>query len=278
MNMARTIAQIQQSIVDAKNADTTIGPLLTSTSGVAIWYLWTYVVAFCQWTLEVLYDDHVTEVNGIIAAQKPHTLQWYTTIAKAFQYGATLPADTDVYSPVAPAGDPSLIVTYAAAVELTNLIRLKVASGSVGGLAALSSPQLTAFTTYMGRVKDAGVHVQCTSGPADIFQPSIVVYYDPLVLDNTGARLDGSTSTPVKDAINSFLANLPFNGVFILNSFIAAMQAIDGVVIADEVSVQAYYGSTSPVIITTQYTPDAGYMALDPTWFAAHVSYTPYTV
>lgn len=276
--MARTIAQIQQSIVDAKTADITLGPLLTSTSAVAIWYLWTYVVAFCHWTLEVLYDDHVTEVNSIIATQKPHTLQWYVIMARAFQYGATLPSGSDVYDPVVSAGDPSLVVTYAAAIELTNLVRIKAATGAAGSLAALSTPQLAAFTTYMGRIKDAGVRLQCTSGPADTFQPTLVIYYDPLVLDSTGARLDGTTFTPVKDTINAFLANLPFNGVFILNNFVTAMQDIDGVIIADEVSVQAFYGSIPPVVITTQYTPDAGYLVLDATWFAAHVSYVPYTV
>jgi hypothetical protein len=275
--MARTIAQIQQSIIDAKTADSTLGPLLTSSSAVAIWNLWTYVVAFCQWTLETLFDAHVAEVTGIIATQKPHSLQWYVTKAKAFQFGASLPSGSDTYDPVALSGDPSLVVTYAAAVEFTNLVRIKVATGSIGTLSALSSGQLTAFTGYMARVKDAGVRLQCTSGPADIFQPSMVIYYDPLVLDNTGARLDGTAPTPVMDAVNSFLNGLPFNGRFILDSFIAAMQAVPGVEIADITNAQAYYGATPPVTISTWYVPDAGYMTLDNTWFTANVSYVAYS-
>lgn len=275
--MARTIAQIQQSIVDAKNADGTLGPALTSSSAVAIWYLWTYVVAVCQWTLENLYDAHVSEVNGIIATQKPHTLQWYVTMARAFQYGASLPADSDVYVPVAAPGDASLVVTFASAVETTNLVRIKTATGVVGSLAALSGGQLTAFTAYMNQVKDAGVRLQCTSGAGDTFQPTMIIYYDPLVLDNTGARLDGTDATPVKDAVNAFLDSLPFNGRLKLNDFIAAMQAVPGVVIADEVSIQAFYGAVPPVIITKEYIPDAGYLALDDTWFGANVSYTAYT-
>jgi len=276
--MARTIGQIQGAIVAAVSADATLGPALTSSSLTAVWLLWTWVVATCQWTLESLFDAHVSEAQGIIAAQKPHTLQWYATIAKAFQYGDSLPADTDVYSPVAAPGDASLVVTYAAAVEVTNLVRIKVATGSAGSLSALSSGQLTAFTAYMALVKDAGVRLQCTSGAADTFQPTMVIMYDPLVLDATGARLDGTEATPVKDAINAFLDSLPFNGVFILNSFIAAMQAVPGVVIADVVSVQAFYGSVPPVVIAAQYVPDAGYLALDNTWFGANVSYAPYVV
>ena len=47
--MARSIAQIQAAIVAAKNADPVLGPTLTSGSAVAIWLLWTYIVAACQW-------------------------------------------------------------------------------------------------------------------------------------------------------------------------------------------------------------------------------------
>src|SRR6185437_7509442 len=115
--MARTISQIQQSIIDAKNADPVLSLLLTSTSNVAIWTLWTYIVAVCQWTSENLFDQHVAEVNNIIATMKPHTLQWYVTMAKAFQFGYSLPADNDTYDNTGI--DPSVItasqvVNYAA--------------------------------------------------------------------------------------------------------------------------------------------------------------------
>ncbi len=274
--MARSIAQIQAAIVLQVQSDPTLGPTLTSTSVVAIWKLWTYVVAVCQWTLENLFDAHRDEVAGIIATQKPHSLQWYVTMARAFQYGVALPADSDVYAVVPPADPTVLIVSNAAAVELTNLVRIKAAKILSGTLGALSSGELAAFTAYMAQVKDAGVRLQCTSSAADTFQPTMVIYYDPLVLKNDGGRIDGTAATPVKDAVNVFLDSLPFNGVFILNNFIAAMQAVPGVVIADVQNVQAFYGSVPPVTISVQYTPDAGYMALDATWFGANVSYVAY--
>jgi len=274
--MARSIAQIQAAIVAQVQSDPTLGPSLTSTSVVAIWNLWTYVVAVCQWTLEHLFDTHKDEVWGIIATQKPHSLQWYVTMAKAFQYGVALPADSDTYAVIPPADPTILIVSNAAAVELVNLVRIKAAKMVSGSLAPLSVMELTAFTAYMARIKDAGVRLQCTSGTADTFQPAMIIYYDPLVLKSDGSRIDSTATTPVKDAVNTFLDTLPFNGIFILNSFIAAMQAVPGVVIADIQSVQAFYGSVTPVAIDVQYTPDAGYMALDTTWFAAHVHHIPY--
>jgi len=278
--MARTIAEIQASIVAAKNTDSTLSGL-TSTSSVAIWLLWTWVVATCQWVTESLYDAHVSEVQNILGTQKPHTLEWYATMAKAFQYGVTLPPDTDVYAVVPPSDPTVLIVAYAAAVELTGIVRIKAAVITGAVLAPLSSGQLTAFSTYMNRIKDAGVLLQITSGSPDNLQLALNIYYDPLVLDATGARLDGTESTPVLDGVNTFLENLPFNGVFMLNSLIGAGQAISGVQIFEVVGAQANYALTPYVNILAAtpnvYIPDAGYMTLDEVYFNAHINYVPYS-
>lgn len=271
--MARTIAQIQQTIKDAKAANPTLGSL-TSTSMVSIWQLWTYIVAVCQWTLESLFDAHKIEVTGIIATQKPHTLQWYVVMAKKFQYGVTLPPDTDVYAVVPPADPAVLVVQYAAAVELAGLVRIKVARISGAALAALTSLQLTAFSAYMNRIKDAGVRLQLTSGPPDELQLALHIFYDPLVLDSAGARIDGTSADPVKTAVKNFLEHLPFNGLFVLNFLIETLQAIEGVRIGQVESAQAHYGFTSYVPILVEYVPDAGYMSLDEVFFDTHITYS----
>ncbi len=271
--MARTIAEIQQQIIDTKNADTTLSAYVWSDSKVAIWRLWTYVVAACIWTLENLFDYHKVEVETIISNQKPHTLKWYVYMAKLFQYGVTLPDDTDTYP--TPSTDPEVvIVQYAAAVELSNLVRIKVAKSPSGTLESLSEEELEAFSGYMNRIKDAGVRLQLTSGNPDILKLEVSVFYDPLVLSSTGERLDGASTTPVLDAVNVFLSDLPFNGVFVLNHLIAALQNVEGVKIGYVVSAQANYGTTPFVPISVKYTPDAGYMILDETFFNANVTYT----
>lgn len=270
--MARTIAEIQSSIIAAKTADVTLSGL-TSTSQTAIWLLWTWVVATTQWTLEQLFDAHKNEVNGVISLQKPHTLQWYVTKAKEFQKGFTLPADTDVYEIVPPIDPAVLIVAYAAAVELTGLVRIKAAKADSGSLAKLGA-DLSAFEAYMSRIKDAGVRLQITSDDPDTLQLALNIYYDPLILDNTGARLDGTSATPVKDAVKYFLENLPFNGLFVLNYLISALQSVEGVRIGSIVSAQAQYGLLPYTSIPVEYVPDAGYMVLDETFFDANITYT----
>lgn len=271
--MARTISEIQQQIIDTKNADTTLSAYAWSDSKVAIWRLWTYVVAVCIWTLEQLFDYHKAEVVNIIATQKPHTLEWYVYKAKQFQYGVALPPDADVYP--SESTDPEVaIISYAAAVELSNLVRVKVAKSAGGMLESLSVDELDAFSGYMNRVKDAGVRLQLTSGNPDNLQLVISVFYDPLVLSSSGERLDGASDTPVADAINSFLSSLPFNGEFVLNNLIAMLQKVEGVKIGYVASAQANYGATPYVPIAVKYVPDAGYMVLDETFFNDNVTYT----
>jgi hypothetical protein len=227
----------------------------------------------CTWTLENLFDFHKKEVIDIITTQKPHTLQWYVRMAKLFQYGVALPGESDTYA--VPTDDPAIvIVKYAAAVELLNLVRIKVAKQLGAVLAPLDTGELTAFAAYMSRIKDAGVRLQLTSGEPDSLQLSLHIHYDPLILSSSGERLDGASTAPVKDAVNAFLSSLPFNGLFVLNNLIIALQAIDGVRIGEVLNAWANYASTPYVPINVEYLPDAGYMALDESYFNTHIVYT----
>ena len=269
--MARTIAQIQQSIITAKQTDPVLSGL-TSTSNTAVWLLWTYIVAVCQWVVENYYDAHKAEVDQIIATQRAHTLQWYVTRAKQFQYGVALPAESDTYS--LPSTDPAVaIISYAAAVEMPGMVRLKVATQSGGALAPLTTTQLTAFIAYIQQIKDAGVRMQITSPAPDVLRLKLKIYYDPLVIDATGARIDGSSAYPVKDAVNAFLKNLPFNGLFVINNLIAALQAIEGVVIGVVDTADATYAALPFSPVTVEYAPDAGYMIADEAYLLSNVIY-----
>lgn len=108
-----------------------------------------------------------------------------------------------------PEGDPSLIVAFAAAVELGNEMRVKVAKVASGVLTKLLNVELDAFSAYMLRIKDAGVRINCTSNDPIPFCPRRAIHYDPLILNNLGQRLDGTAPEPVKDAVNDFLSNIP---------------------------------------------------------------------
>jgi hypothetical protein len=263
--MARTIDEIQQSIITEVQADTTLAPVATSTSKTALWRLWTRIVAVAAWTVEVLFDTLKAEVNELLAVLKPHTLKWYATKAKAFQYGYSLPADTDVYDNTGLTEtqiSDSQIVKYVAVVEQTKNLRLKVAKLATD-LAPLTAPELTAFREYMARVKDAGVKLIIDSNVADKLKLNIEIYYDPLILNDAGQRIDGSDLQPVQNAINKYLQNLPFNGVFVLAYLVDELQKVDGVVVPNITQALATYGLLPFTSINVKYQPDSGYLRFE---------------
>lgn len=60
--MARTVEQIQNEILKAKETEASLNGL-NSTSKVAIWRLWVYITAFVIWTLEKIFDEYKKEVS-----------------------------------------------------------------------------------------------------------------------------------------------------------------------------------------------------------------------
>ena len=263
--MARTITDIQQSLLDKVALDATLSMLLTSTSSVAIFRLFLYLVAFCAWTVENLHDFFKIEVAETIAAMKPHSLRWYAEKSKAFQYGYDLVAEADYYDNTGIAEDvitASKIVSYAAVVEKERGVRIKVAKTVGSDLDALTVGELASFTAYMIEVKDAGVKLQITSGTADSLFLALRIQYNPLVLNAAGARIDGTAATPVKDAIKAHLKVLPFNGVFSVQKLVDTIQAVEGVVDLSVDQVQTKYGLLLFSTVNISVIPDAGYLRI----------------
>ena len=262
--MARTVAQIQQSMIDTITSDDNLSNI-NSISKTAIWRLFTYVFAYCVYALEVIQDNVVLEIQTLIAKMKPHTQKWYAEKCKAFQYGYDLPADSDLYDNTGLTDtvvEASKIIKYVAVIDQERGLRIKVATGT-DEITPLSTPQKNAFIEYLKRIKDAGVKIIVDSLPADLLKLSLQIYYDPLILTSDGSRVDGTNATPVQNAVKDYLKALPFNGVFVLEYLIDALQKIEGVEIPHVVTAQAKYGSLPYSTITVKYLPDAGYLKFD---------------
>jgi hypothetical protein len=258
--MAKTIQEIQEEMIAAKEGYQELSGLSGSAS--AIWRLLFFIIATAVWTLERLFDLHKVEVSGIIATLKPHTARWYAAKAKLFQYGDNLIPDSDLYDNTGKTDEEiqtSRIVAYSAVVEVEKQLLIKTAK-ITDDLQPLSTDELTAFAEYMSRIKDAGVQVTAISEPADNLRLSLDIYYNPLVLNSEGQRLDGAGMTPIADAVRNYLKNLPFNGEFVLAYLIDALQHVEGVVIPHIVSAMYQYGDLDYGMISVKYQPYAGYL------------------
>jgi hypothetical protein len=263
--MARTIKAIQDEIIAAKDAQAGLSGL-TSGSATAIWRLWTYIIATAIYSMELLWDLHKAEVADMIATQKPHTLRWYQQKALDFQYGSALPNGQDTYDNSLLTPDQvaaQQIVVAAAAVESPTALLIKVVRENAGELTAVTNDQYNAIESYFQEIKDAGIALQLISTDPDKLKLDLEMLYDPQVLDDTGARLDGTNSNPVKDAVNAYLRALEFNGRFVLAHLIDAMQAVEGIHIPTVLSCQAArFDNPSFTNVNVSYDPYSGAMRI----------------
>lgn len=264
--MARPLKEYRDIILAQFAGDPVLAPLFTSTSAVALFRLIAGIVGWFGWTIDSLHDTFKIEVDEIIATKKPHSERWYAVKALAFQLGFALDWESDVYDNTGVSEDlveASKIIKYAAVREQVRGLRIKVAKLVGTDLGPLSNVELDAFTQYMRVIKDAGVKLFISSTVADQLLLGLVIRYDPLVLNSNGARLDGVTATPVKDAIIEFLKNLPFNGVFSVQKLIDAIQNVEGVIDVAITAVQTKYGLLPFTTVNISVIPDSGYLRME---------------
>lgn len=275
----RTLEEIQTSILLKKSETESLNALevltnsekqtlgnVTSSSKVAIWRLWVFIQSFAIWLHEAIFEAHKAEINDLISLNKIHTARWYRQEALKFQLGFVFP-ETGVYNNEGV--DEALvlqsqIIKQASVEEIAGRLKIKVASeDSSGNLIPLTSTQLPAFAQYVKLYKDAGTLVEIISREPDEIRLSIDVYFDPLVLDLNGSRLDGTSETPVLDQIQEFLYNLEFNGEFLTDNFESYIRQLEGVQLIGLNEIQARFGTNSYQDINEIYIADSGYMILD---------------
>ena len=267
--MARTITEIQNEIFASITANENLAGL-TSQSKVAIYRLIVFVVSFGIWSLEILFDTHKQEVNDVIEAKFPHRPSWYRTKAKEFQYGFDLIEDTDKYDNTGYTAEQienSKIIKYSAVTKNGGQLLIKVASETDGVLTPITAPQKAAFDAYIEEIADCGVKYLVVNKQPDILLLTLQVFYDPLVLKDTGMSiLNGNY--PVQEAILEYMKELPFNGELVLAHLVDKLQRVEGVKIPNIVNAQTQIfdnGSNdylSPQPITVKTVPDSGYFTV----------------
>jgi hypothetical protein len=228
--------------------------------------IWVTTIATVAYVLSQFFSLFKTEVNDALYNLKPHSKQWYAGIAKMFQYGQALVDDGTRYDNTGLSEaeiTARRIIKHSAVDDVDGGLRIKVATLTGSDLGPLTNAQMQAFSSYMkDNMVDAGVTLTLTTGPADKLQLKYRVYYNPLVLNASGGRIDGITATPVQDVINDYLKNLPFNGLLVLATLTDKIQAVEGVVYPSLISAAATYGTRPFAAFNEEYKPDAGYLRI----------------
>jgi hypothetical protein len=223
-------------------------------------------IATSMYVMQELFERFKIDVSAILNTQLSGTVNWYAYKARLFQFGMDLVPETDYYDNSGLTAEQIAarrVVRYAAAVEARDksVLYLKVATdGASGEREPLSSKQLDAFRRYIDQVQYAGVRILIVNDPPDEMRLKIDIYYDPLVLDGTGRRLDGTNNTPVQNVIRNFLKNLPFNGTYTTQGLVDTLQVIHGVRIAEILFDKSKYGLLAEFTdINAREIPRSGY-------------------
>lgn len=224
-----------------------------------------FIVATCMWVNQQLFSQHKIDIQQLLNEQKAHTSNWYAHMAKQFQFGQDLVAETDRYDNTGLTSEEvekRRVVKYSAAVESLDktILYLKIATDSNGVRQPLPNNQLTAFKAYINTIQDVGVRIQVINDQADDMRLIIDIYYDSLILDQDGKQLDGENDSPVQSAIRNYLNNLPFNGTYTNQGLIDVLQNLNGVEVAELKSAASRYGYyTEYTEIDAREIPHAGY-------------------
>jgi hypothetical protein len=239
---------------------------LTSTSKVAVWRLWVWVMAVAMWIHEKLWEAFRSEVDAIVAAAIPGTAQWYREMCLQYRHGVEMVYEYFKFSypPAGGVGGAGLIIARASATEVGGNVVLKVAKQDGDQLSKLDSVELASFVEYINKIRFAGTYCQVISADADLLQVSLEVVYDPTVINASGGLLSNPAVYPVKDAINGYIASLPWDGKLRNSALVDAAQAAAGVVDVRLLLCRAKVsGAANWDIVERDYHTVAGWIVLD---------------
>lgn len=268
----KTIASIKADILSEKEKYEALNGI-TSTSKLAIYNTWAYIVAVVAWVQYELWDKFQIEINEKIAAQKRYTQTDFKNMALEFRYGHELNDDTGAYDADEYTDEEielAEIVKRASVneIEISNRKHLfiKVATEVDDELAKLTDVQKEALTQYFARIKPAGTKIIIFSDNADALKIALDFYYDPLILDETGVRIDGRGNTTIQDAIRTYLKDLKFNGEFTIAELENRLQLVDGCA-DEEVYIRNcevnYKTPEEWQTIESNFIANSGYMKID---------------
>lgn len=272
--MDRSFNEIQQSILDAKAAAVSLNALevlttseqtlndATSTSKVSTWRLWVWIIAFAIWLLEKIVSTNAQN-------SRPHTIRWYREQCFAFLDGLELQwiDGQFIYNAIGVADiEDRKIIDRCAVIESNDgELVVKIAKDNAGSLEPLSAPELIRFDNYLNLIKDAGNRMRIINTEADKLRMTLNIYVDVSIIDLATGKLlnvDGDVY-PVQDAVNSYLANLEFNGAFFKEYLKDTLKNADGVKLPLIQSIEWKFDEFDWAAFDEWKVPESGYFVID---------------
>lgn len=221
--MARSTAQIKSQMIAQKNAEAALAGL-TSTSTTAMWNLYIFLMASAIAIFEQILDVFKSENEAVAAAAKVGAPRFIRKKVLEFQYDGTTPQVAQF--------NPDYTVTYPIITEQFKILTrcsvsttisrkylVKVAKSEPP--VPISGSEKTALTDYIGLFNGAGLAYEVVSTDSDKIEVVGSIYYD--------GQYNAVIAGLVKAAINTYLANIDFDGTLSIQALTDAIKAVNGV-------------------------------------------------
>lgn len=278
----RTVKEIYNSIVTAKDADDTIKSLLPAATAdswegllfeirnnpgkITVWRSMAAIWAIAVWSFELILDLFKSDVLELEKETRFGHAAWWNARVLEFQMGHSIvvEAGKPIYQTV---DETARVVKFVAVQEAGGEVLIKVAKGSTAQPVVMASSELDALNSYVKKLAPMGVPVRAMSSAADLLKAEFDVYYDAIYGKS-------NVVAAVEEAINTYLVTLNFKGEFYVEKLIDAIQKVPGVVSVHRKNIEINDGVLGYRQISRIYATRSGYLRVDPAFpLSATINY-----
>jgi hypothetical protein len=237
---------------------------IDSPSKVAEHRLWLFLFSILSWMQFNRFKSHKTEIEAIAAAHPLRTNEWWVDVVKTYQHGYSLQFVNN--RPSYLVVDESVrVVKRVACVNVgAGHFQIKIAGDGTPLDNATAPGVAVSVQWFAQRIAGPGPQIDIVALNADRLRLAAMAFVDPLVIGQDGQSILAPGTYPVEEAVNAYLAGIPFDGTVSLTKLVSAVEDVPGVndfVISSAIGIQGL----NTYIITRLFPTVSGWILEDDT-------------
>lgn len=221
--MARTLSEIYAVAKETRDTYLELTEFSNS-SKMSVLDAFTWVASACIWAHENIMDVFKVDIASDLQNRINGTPAYYANALLKYQSGDDLVInDEGTICSYATTDETKRVITKVSYAEVTEenfndkMLLLKIATGDPGSYSQIENDELLKIRAYLNKLLFAGQHALVVSRKGDVVVPKVTVYYD-------GAVEASEVFQNIEDALDTFIANISFDGVVYSQKIIDAIQ------------------------------------------------------
>ena len=221
--MARTLSEIYAVAKETRDTYLELTEFSNS-SKMSVLDAFTWVASACIWAHENIMDVFKVDIASDLQNRINGTPAYYANALLKYQSGDDLVInDEGTICSYATTDETKRVITKVSYAEVTEenfndkMLLLKIATGDPGSYSQIENDELLKIRAYLNKLLFAGQHALVVSRKGDVIVPKVTVYYD-------GAVEESEVFQNIENALDTFIANINFDGVVYSQKIVDAIQ------------------------------------------------------